>query len=312
MTPDQNETVRKIKEKASSLGLLACDWLPVTYLNTEKDYFDAWINNGMNGEMEYMSRNTDKRLDPRLLFEGAKTILIVLQNYYPDKVQEDKNAPVLSKYAYGTDYHFVLKDKLRQLHTFIREEIEPCTGRPFVDSAPVLERAWANRAGLGWIGKNSNLISLEHGSFFFIGELIIDIELPYPELKPVHDHCGKCTKCIDACPTKAIVAERVVDARKCISYQTIELRGELDEQLSGQFENRVFGCDICQDVCPWNLKSQPHNETNFQPHPKLLQLSKNDWETMDKPLFNELFRNSAVKRTGFKGLQRNLKFLGNG
>jgi epoxyqueuosine reductase len=308
---DQNERIAKIKGKARSLGLLACDWLPATYLDTEKDYFDVWINNGMNGEMEYMSRNTDKRLDPRLLLEGAKTILIVLQNYYPDKIQEDKNAPVLSKYAYGTDYHFVLKDKLRQLLAFIQEEIEPCTGRPFVDSAPVLERAWAKRAGLGWIGKNSNLISLEHGSFFFIGELIIDIELPYPELKPVHDHCGKCTKCIDACPTKAIVAERVIDARKCISYQTIELRGELDEQLSGQFENRVFGCDICQDVCPWNLKSKPHNETNFQPHPKLLHLSKNDWETMDKPLFNELFRKSAVKRTGYKGLQRNLKFLGN-
>ncbi|MDX1284386.1 MAG: tRNA epoxyqueuosine(34) reductase QueG, partial [Draconibacterium sp.] len=209
----------------------------------------------------------------------------------------------------GTDYHFVLKDKLKQLLQFIQEEIQPCKGRPFVDSAPILERAWARNAGLGWIGKNSNLISTEHGSFFFIGELLFDIELPYDKQKPVRDHCGKCTKCIDACPTKAIVTERVVDARLCISYQTIELKGELDQNLKGQFENRVFGCDICQDVCPWNLKSKRHNEQEFEPHPKLLQLSKVEWENMERPLFNELFKNSAIKRTGYNGLKRNLDFL---
>ncbi|MCY1721333.1 tRNA epoxyqueuosine(34) reductase QueG [Prolixibacteraceae bacterium Z1-6] len=312
MKAGQDEIIRKIKDKAKELGLEACNWVPASSLNEEKTHFESWISGGMHGEMGYMERNTDKRLNPELLVEGAKTILVVLQNYFPEKTQDDKEAPVISKYAYGTDYHFVLKDKLRKLLQFIQNEINPCEGRPFVDSAPVLERAWAKKAGLGWIGKNSNLISVEHGSFFFIGELIIDIELPYDEFGLVRNHCGNCTKCVDACPTKAIVAERVVDARLCISYQTIELRGELDKNLGGQFENRIFGCDICQDVCPWNLKSVPHSEPGFEPHPKLLQLKKEDWNTMEKPLFNELFKNSAVKRTGFKGLQRNLKFLGNG
>ena len=298
-----------IKEKASSLGLSECAILPVEFLSEEQENFDQWISKGMHGEMSYMERNKDKRLNPALLFENAKTILVVLQNYYPKKTQKDKEAPVISKYAYGIDYHFVLKNKLRKLLQFIQEEIQPCNGRSFVDSAPVLERAWARNAGLGWIGKNSNLISTEHGSFFFIGELLLDIELPHDKQKPVRDHCGKCTKCIEACPTKAIVTERVVDARLCISYQTIELKGELDQNLKGQFENRVFGCDICQDVCPWNLKSKRHNEQEFEPHPKLLQLSKVEWENMERPLFNELFKNSAIKRTGYNGLKRNLDFL---
>lgn len=298
-----------IKEKANSLGLSACTILPSSFLADEKDRFEAWISKGMHGEMSYMNRNVDKRLNPELLVENAKTIIVVLQNYFPAHTQSDKTAPVISKYAYGIDYHFILKDKLKQLLQFIQDNVQPCEGRPFVDSAPVLERAWAQKAGLGWIGKNSNLISPEHGSFFFIGELIIDAELPYDDPKLVRDHCGKCTKCIDACPTKAITAERVIDARRCISYQTIELRGDLDENLKGQFENRVFGCDICQDVCPWNLKSEPHNEPGLAPHPKLLQLKKEDWENMEKPVFNEIFKNSAVKRTGFKGLQRNLNFL---
>ena len=303
------EIAKLIKGKANELGLSACAILPVSFLSEEKPHFEKWLAGKMHGEMAYMARNIDKRLNPKLLVENAKSIIVVLQNYYPKNTQQDNTAPILSKYAYGTDYHFVLKDKLKMLQQFINDEIAPCSGRPFVDSAPVLERAWARKAGLGWIGKNSNLISLHHGSFFFIGDLILDIELPYDTPKPVSDHCGRCTKCIDACPTKAIVADRVVDARKCISYQTIEVRGEMDEKLKGQFENRVFGCDICQDVCPWNLKSEPHNEPAFEPHPKLLQLKKEEWETMERPLFNELFRNSAVKRTGFKGLQRNLKFL---
>ena len=312
---NQLEISSRIKSKAHELGLLDCAILPADFLTEEQVPFHNWLENGMHGEMAYMARNIEKRLDPRGLYENAKTIIVVLQNYFPAETQTDKSAPVLSKYAYGTDYHLVLKDKLKSLLSFIQTEIQPCNGRPFVDSAPVLERAWAKRAGLGWIGKNSNLISVEHGSFFFIGELILDIELPFDEPQLVRDHCGNCTKCIDACPTKAIVADRVVDARRCISYQTIELKGELDEALKEQFENRVFGCDICQDVCPWNLKSEPHAEPNFKPKLKLLKLKSNDWHTMEKPDFKELFKKSAVKRTGFDGLKRNLKFIqpqGNG
>ena len=306
---DSNQISNSIKAKAKSLGLLECVIIPADSLEEEKEPFQNWLNNSLHGEMSYMARNIEKRLDPRLLYENAKTIIVVLQNYFPKNRQTDSTAPVLSKYAFGTDYHFVMKDKLKELLQFIQQEIPNCNGRPFVDSAPVLERAWARKAGLGWIGKNSNLISVEHGSFFFIGELILDIELPYDDVKLVQDHCGNCTKCIDACPTKAIVTDRIIDAKKCISYQTIELRGDIDDSLKGKFENRVFGCDICQDVCPWNLKSEPHNEPNFEPHEKLLQLSVNDWHKMEKPFFNELFRNSAVKRTGFKGLTRNLEFL---
>ena len=299
----------QIKSEAKLLGFLECVILPVSFLEEEKQPFQNWLSNGLHGEMKYMERNIEKRLDPSLLFENAKTIIVVLQNYFPAETQKDSSAPVLSKYAFGTDYHFVLKDKLKSLLIFIQNKIQNCNGRPFVDSAPVLERAWAKRAGLGWIGKNSNLISVEHGSFFFIGELILDIEFPYDTPKTVADHCGKCTRCIDGCPTKAIVADRIVDARKCISYQTIELKGELDKNLAGQFENRVFGCDICQDVCPWNLKSEPHNETEFNPDKRLIELTASDWHQMEKPLFNELFKKSAVKRTGFKGLKRNLQFI---
>lgn len=298
-----------IKNKAKSLGLLDCAILTAEFLIEEQSHFLNWVASGLHGEMEYMARNTEKRLDPQLLVENAKTVIVVLQNYFTNKKQSDPSAPVLSKYAFGTDYHFVLKDKLKELLQFIQTEISPCNGRVFTDSAPVLERAWAKRAGLGWIGKNSNLISLDKGSFFFIGELIIDIELPYDNPRPVADHCGKCTRCIDACPTKAIVADRVVDARLCISYQTIELKGELDPTLKGKFENRVFGCDICQDVCPWNLKSEPHNEPGFSPDEKLLKLTASDWHNMDANLFAILFRKSPVKRTGFSGLKRNLRFI---
>ncbi len=303
------EISQRIKEQAVSLGFLECAIVPAGFLAEEKGRFQKWLDAGMHGEMGYMDRNKEKRLDPRLLIENAKTVIVVLQNYFPEKTQESTEAPVLSKYAYGTDYHFVMKDKLKKLLHFIQEEIQPCNGRPFVDSAPVLERAWARKAGLGWVGKNSNLISVRHGSYFFIGELILDTELPFDTPRPVADHCGTCTRCIDACPTKAIVANQVVDARKCISYQTIEIKGDLDKNLKGQFENRVFGCDICQDVCPWNLKAHPHEEPAFTPNPKLLKLTHEDWHNMDRPLFNELFKNSAVKRAGFKGLKRNLQFL---
>ena len=298
-----------IKQKAGELGFLGCGIVPAGFLAEEEPHLHTWLTRGMHGEMGYMERNLEKRLDPCLLIENARTVIVVLQNYYTPAEPFDQEAPILSKYAYGTDYHFVMKNKLRLLLEFIHTEISHCNGRPFVDSAPVLERAWARRAGLGWIGKHSNLISLVHGSFFFIGELIIDIELPYDEPREVRDRCGTCTRCIDACPTRAIVANRIVDARKCISYQTIELKGELDRNLKGKFENRVFGCDICQDVCPWNLKAQPHCEPAFEPAPRLLALPKEEWHQMDKPLFNNLFRNSAVKRAGYDGLHRNLKFL---
>jgi epoxyqueuosine reductase len=298
-----------IKWKAKSLGLLDCVILPAEFLEEEEKNLQDWLSSGMHGEMDYMARNIDKRLDPRILFEGAKTIIVVLQNYYSAETQNDINAPVISKYAYGTDYHFVMKDKLKELLGFIQNEISQCNGRPFVDSAPVLERAWAKKAGLGWVGKNSNLISVEHGSFFFIGELILDIELPFDNPKPVNDYCGKCTRCVDACPTKAIVADKVIDARLCISYQTIEVKGKLNENLKNQFENRVFGCDICQDVCPWNLKSVKNNEPGFQPDNRLLNLTKNEWHQMERPFFNEIFKKSAVKRAGFEGLKRNLEFI---
>jgi len=299
---------QRIKQKALELGFLACGISHAGFLAEEKPRLEKWLAEGMNGEMAYMARNKEKRLDPGLLQKGTKSVISVLLNYYPIDHQCDSEAPVLSKYAYGTDYHFVLKDKLNELLTFIQEEITPCEGRAFVDSAPVLDKAWAMRAGLGWIGKHTNLISVEHGSFFFIGELLVDLELK-SDTRIVGDRCGNCTRCIDACPTKAIVAPYVVDARRCISYQTIEQKGDIDERLKGQFRNRVFGCDICQDVCPWNLKSEPHEEEDFNPHPKLMQLTRREWLEMDEMLFAELFRKSAVKRTKYSGLKRNLKFL---
>ncbi len=299
----------RIKIKALELGFLDCGISEAGFLAEEKERLLSWLQNENHAEMHYMANNLEKRLDARLLVDHARSVISVLLNYYPSAKQTDPKAPILSKYAFGSDYHFVMKDKLGELLQFIQAEIAPCEGRYFVDSAPVLDRAWAARAGLGWIGKNTNLISPEHGSFFFIGELIVDLELP-ANSKTVRDHCGNCTRCIDACPTQALIAPYVLDARRCISYQTIENHGEIDQQLKGKFENRVFGCDICQDVCPWNLKSEAHHEAAFSPHLKLMNLSKGEWNEMDKPLFNELFRNSAVKRTRFEGLKRNLRFLG--
>jgi len=298
----------QIKAKAKELGFLDCGISKARYLSEEKDRLLSWLQKEMHGGIQYMANNIDKRLDPGLLVDNARSVISVLLNYFPGDKQTDEQAPVLSKYAYGTDYHFVMKDKLSELLGFIQSEIAPCKGRCLVDSAPVLDRVWAARAGLGWIGKNTNLLSSEHGSFFFIGELIIDLELP-AEGRKVHDHCGTCTRCIDACPTQALVAPYVLDARRCISYQTIENHDEIDPSLKGKFENRVFGCDICQDVCPWNLKAEAHHEPAFIAHPRLLKLTKDEWADMDKPMFNELFRNSAVKRTRFEGLKRNLRFL---
>lgn len=308
MTKTTESASDQIKAKAKALGFLDCGISEARFLAEEKARLSSWLQQEMHGGMAYMANHFDKRLDPRLLVDNARSVISVLLNYFPSEKQLDADAPVLSKYAYGTDYHFVMKDKLAGLLSFIQAEIAPCEGRFFVDSAPVLDRAWAARAGLGWVGKNTNLISTEHGSFFFIGELIVDLELPADD-KVVRNHCGNCSRCIDACPTQALVAPYVLDARRCISYQTIENRGEIDPELKGKFENRVFGCDICQDVCPWNLKSESHREPALSPDLKLMNLSKKEWNNMDKPMFNELFRNSAVKRTRFEGLKRNLKFL---
>jgi epoxyqueuosine reductase len=305
------EVSKQIKSKAASLGFMECAIIPADFLSEEKERLQSWLDNNMHGEMGYMARNIDKRLDPRLLVENAKSVIVVLQNYFPGEGQRDSSAPVLSKYAYGKDYHYVIKNKLKKMLSFIQEKIKNCHGRPFVDSAPVLERAWARRAGLGWIGKNSNLISASHGSFFFIGELIVDVILPYDNPEPVADHCGNCTRCIDACPSKAIVAGRVIDARKCISYQTTEMKGMPGENQDINLKNRVFGCDICQDVCPWNSGSKPHNDPDLKPSLQLLELSREEWHNMDISLFNRLFKNSAVKRTGFPGLKRNLSFCCN-
>ena len=308
MNTEKDRYSERIKAEAKRLGFTDCGIASVQHLDEEEPRLLKWLENGMNGQMGYMERNVEKRLDPGKLVEGARSVVSVILNYYPAEKQKAEDAPVISKYAYGTDYHFVIKDKLKSLLRFIQEEIAPCSGRPFVDSAPVLDRAWARRAGLGWIGKNSHLISPKHGSFFFIGELIIDLELAYDQPADT-DFCGSCTRCIDACPTKAIVAPHTIDARKCISYLTIENREEIPETFKGQLKDRMYGCDICQDVCPWNRNPSPHNVEAFIPKPDLLEMTRADWTDLDREDFNQLFRKSAVKRAGFKGLRRNIDFL---
>ena len=258
--------------------------------------------------MAYMENHFDKRLDPRLLVDGAKSVISLTLNYFPGEGQVDPDAPKISKYAFGTDYHTVIKDKLFELLNFISEEIGEVSGRAFVDSAPVLDRAWAKRSGIGWIGKNSNLISKKNGSFFFLAELIVDLELEYDGAFQT-DHCGTCTKCIDACPTDAILNPFVIDAKKCISYLTIELREEIPDNFNNKMDNWMFGCDVCQDVCPWNRFSVPHSEPRFQPNENLLSMKREDWLDITEEVFKTIFKHSAVKRTKFKGLTRNIDFL---
>jgi epoxyqueuosine reductase len=260
----------------------------------------------MHGQMHYMENHFDKRLDPRLLVEGAKSVVSLLLNYYPPETLPADSFQ-LSKYAYGQDYHFVIKDKLKSLLAYILENIGEVDGRAFVDSAPVLDKAWAKKSGLGWVGKNSNLITPQVGSFYFIAELIIDLELEYDG--PIKDYCGTCTKCLDACPTDAITEPYVVDGSKCISYFTIELKDKIPEAVNGKFGNWVFGCDICQDVCPWNRFAKPHQEPGFTLDPALQKLTKNDWQELTEDVFRQVFRKSAVKRTGYNGLLRNIKFV---
>lgn len=260
----------------------------------------------MHGEMKYMENHFDKRLDPRILVEGAKSVVSLLLNYYPSEIQNSDTYKI-SKYAYGQDYHFVIKDKLKDLLKFIQTEIGEVNGRVFVDSAPVLDKAWAAKSGLGWIGKNSNLITKQVGSFYFIAELIIDLELEYDT--PTTDHCGSCTACIDACPTKAIIQPYVVDGSKCISYFTIELKDNIPQEMKGKFDEWMFGCDVCQDVCPWNRFSKPHQEPLFNPDPEIISYSKKDWQEITEDVFKKIFKNSAVKRTKLEGLKRNIDFL---
>ena len=295
-----------IKTEAQRLGFLSCGVSKAEFLEEEAPRLEQWLKRGMHGQMGYMENHFDKRLDPRLLVPGAQSVISLLLNYYPEETQHEESYK-LSKYAYGEDYHFVIKDKLKALLAFIREEIGEVDGRGFVDSAPVLDKAWAAKSGLGWIGKHSNLLSQKVGSFYFIAELIVDLPLEYDH--PVTDHCGSCTACIDACPTQAIVAPYQVDGSKCISYFTIELKEELPGDMSGKFDDWMFGCDVCQDVCPWNRFSSPHKEPRFIPHPDLLSMTKQDWEEITEEVFKKVFKKSAVKRTKFAGLERNIKFL---
>ena len=298
-----------IKAEAKRLGFLSCGISKAQFLEDEAPRLERWLQANAHGEMRYMENHFDKRLDPTKLVEGSKSVVSLLLNYYPNDFQNSESYK-LSKYAYGTDYHFVIKDKLKQLLHFIKDEIGDVHGRAFVDSAPVLDKAWAAKAGLGWIGKHSNLLTQQVGSFYFIAELIIDLELEYDHATT--DHCGTCTACIDACPTEAITEPYVVDGSKCISYFTIELKDNIPSEFNGQFDDWMFGCDVCQDVCPWNRFSKPHNEPLFNPHPELLSMSKKDWDEITKDTFNKVFKNSAVKRTKFEGLKRNIEFLNRG
>ena len=295
-----------IKSEALRLGFLSCGISKSSFLEEEAPRLERWLNQNHHGQMSYMENHFDKRLNPNLLVEDAKSVVSLLLNYYPSELQNEESYK-LSKYAYGQDYHFVIKEKLNQLLHSIQENIGEVSGRAFVDSAPVLDKAWAAKSGLGWIGKNSNLITKSVGSFYFVAELIIDLDLEYDHATT--DHCGTCTACIDACPTEAIVAPYVVDGSKCISYFTIELKDNIPETMKGKFNDWAFGCDVCQDVCPWNKFSKPHNEPLFNPHPDLLSMTKKDWEEITEETFKKVFKNSAVKRTKLDGLKRNIDFL---
>lgn len=296
-----------IKEEANRLGFFYCGISKAGFLEEEAPRLEKWLNRQMHGKMQYMENHFDKRLDPTLLVEGAKSVISLALNYYPSDKQKDPSAPKISKYAYGEDYHYVIKDKLKNLLSFIHANIGEVNGRAFVDSAPVLDKAWAKKSGAGWIGKNSNLITRQRGSFFFLAELIVDLELEYDG--PVKDYCGTCTRCIDACPTNAIVEPYIVDGSKCISYFTIELKENIPSGMKGMFDDWIFGCDVCQDVCPWNRFSTPTTESAFFPSDALMNMSRADWEEMTEEVFKKVFKNSAVKRTKYSGLKRNIEFI---
>ncbi|MEP2771101.1 MAG: tRNA epoxyqueuosine(34) reductase QueG [Fulvivirga sp.] len=302
-----SKNTRLLKQKAKDLGFMHCGVAKAEFLEEDALQLEQWLKQGMHGQMGYMENHFDKRLDPTKLVPGAKSVVSLVYNYYPENDIAENGSYKIAKYAYGKDYHFVVKEKLKELMQYLQSEIGDIEGRAFVDSAPVMERSWAQRSGVGWIGKNSLLLNKATGSFFFLAELIIDLELEYDG--PVQDYCGTCTACIDACPTDAISEPYKVDASKCISYFTIELKDQIPEDFKGQFKDWIFGCDICQDVCPWNRFSKPHQEPAFNPHPELENMSRSDWEEITKEVFNELFRKSAVKRTKYEGLKRNISFV---
>jgi epoxyqueuosine reductase len=296
----------KIKQKALALGFSACGIAAARKLEEEEFRLKAYLDNNYNGQMGYLANHFEKRLDPTLLVSGAKSVVVVLLNYFPCQFQTGIDVPIFSKYAYGEDYHLVIKEKLQQLFYYINQEIAPVQGRMFTDSAPVLERAWAVQAGLGWIGKNGLLLNKALGSFFFIGELIIDLELEYD--KPLErEYCGSCNQCLSACPTKALLKPYLLDARRCISYHTIESKNDTPAAFKPLLMNRAFGCDICQDVCPWNQKPQAHTVPGFEPKLEFLNKSKEQWQNLSKEEFNQIFHNSAVKRAGFEKLKQNIE-----
>ena len=295
-----------IKAEAKRLGFLSCGISKAGFLEEEAPRLESWLNKNHHGEMKYMENHFDKRLNPTLLVDDAKSVISLLLNYYPSEIQ-NTDSYKMSKYAYGQDYHFVIKEKLQELLQTIQTEIGEVSGRAFVDSAPVLDKAWAAKSGLGWIGKNSNLLTQQVGSFYFIAELVVDLDLEYDYATT--DHCGTCTACIDACPTEAIVSPYMVDGSKCISYFTIELKENIPQEMKGKMDDWIFGCDVCQDVCPWNRFSKSHNEPLFNPNPELLSMTKKDWEEITEDTFKKVFKNSAVKRTKLDGLKRNIKFL---
>lgn len=294
-----------IKQKAKELGFEFCGVSKAEFLEEEAPRLENWLNIQMHGQMAYMANHFDKRLNPQLLVDGAKSVVSLSLNYFPEK--EIISDYKISKYAYGVDYHTVIKAKLKILLEYIQQEIGEVGGRAFVDSAPVMDKAWAKKSGLGWIGKNSNLINKKAGSFYFLAELIIDLELEYDGA--IKDYCGTCTRCIDACPTDAITNPYVVDGSKCISYFTIELKGQIPQEVKGKFENWAFGCDICQDVCPWNRFSKPHKTKEFLPNETLMGMKTKDWDEITDEVFKKVFKDSAIKRTKLDGLKRNISFI---
>lgn len=304
---EQTRLSNLIKSKSKELGFNQVGISKAERLEQEAPRLEKWLNKGFHGSMSWMENHFEKRIDPTVLLPGTKSVISLTLNYFPSEIQDNEEVKI-SKYAYGEDYHFVIKRKLKELIKTITFEVGDVQARAFVDSAPVMDKVWAKKAGLGWIGKNSNLINPKLGSFFFVAELLLDIDLDYDT--GIRDYCGTCTMCIDECPTDAIVEPFVVDGSKCISYFTIELKSEIPEIQKGKFENWAFGCDICQDVCPWNKFSKPTSESAFKPHPKLLSFRGDEWAELSEEAFREIFKNSAVKRTKFEGLKRNLKFIG--
>ena len=298
---------RFLKRKANNLGFLSCGISKAVFLEEEATKLENWLNDGKHGKMKYMENHFDMRLDPRKLVPDAKSVISLSYNYFNENLQKVKDAPKISKYAYGNDYHKVIKEKLKILFKELQKEFGDINGRVFIDSAPIMEKAWAAKSGLGWIGKNTNLISQKVGSFYFLAEIIVDLEFEYDT--PVTDHCGSCTACIDSCPTGALVKPYEIDASKCISYLTIELKDEIPSEFNGKMDNWAFGCDVCQDVCPWNRFSRKHNEPLFNPNQEMMKMRKKEWEELTEETFEVIFKNSAVKRTKYKGLKRNISFI---